>query len=60
MRKARQAKSGYMKNVRRIKKSMSQQAELLSPTTEAIMQEISALQMQQTETQITLEMLMEQ
>lgn len=38
----------------------SQQAELLSPTTEAIMQEISALQMQQTETQITLEMLMEQ
>lgn len=38
----------------------SQQAELLSPTTEAIMQEISALQMQQAETQITLEMLMEQ
>ena len=38
----------------------SQQAELLSPTTEAIMQEISALQMQQTETQITLEMLMDQ
>ena len=37
-----------------------EQAELLSPTTEAIMQEISALQMQQTETQITLEMLMEQ
>lgn len=38
----------------------SQQAELLSPTTEAIMQEISALQMQQTETQITLEMLIDQ
>lgn len=37
-----------------------QQAELLSPTTEAIMQEISAIQMQQAETQITLEMLMEQ
>lgn len=61
MRKARQAKSGYMKNVRRDKEEYeSQQAELLSPTTEAIMQEISALQMQQTETQITLEMLMEQ
>lgn len=44
-----------------IKKSYrASRQELLSPTTEAIMQEISALQMQQTETQITLEMLMEQ